>query len=93
MKEYTVVEQSKMDALDQFESERLLVCGNMSSEEVYHGRLGFLKGFTSGFKLAHSCDGCINKPSKEGEDPYPDICGTCSRFYGDMHSKFFMEDV
>ena len=34
---------------------------------------------------AKSCDGCIYEP-KKGEN-YPEECGTCGRWYGDMYEK------
>ena len=30
----------------------------------------------------NSCDGCIHKP-KNDTDTYDEVCGSCSRFYGD----------
>ena len=32
-----------------------------------------------------SCDGCIYKPKRQGIDCYAEECGSCKRFYGDMH--------
>jgi len=32
-----------------------------------------------------TCAGCIHKP-KDGEN-YLDVCGTCSRFYGDGYER------
>ncbi len=86
------VERSKMDALERHESELRLEYGNLSSEEKYHSKLGFLKGFKAGYDAARGCDGCVHEPEKKGEDPYPEVCGSCSRFYGDMHSIYFMEE-
>jgi len=45
-------------------------------------------GFETELAIATSektCAGCIHKP-KEGEN-YLDICGTCSRFYGDGYEE------
>ncbi len=35
------------------------------------------------FDISRSCEGCIDNP-KKGEN-YPDICGECSRWYGDRY--------
>ena len=37
-----------------------------------------------------SCDGCIHYPKGSGDvrdEPYHEVCGTCSRFYGDEWEK------
>jgi hypothetical protein len=80
----------KLDALYEVMGEESVV--KLSECEKKSLQVGFFKGFSYGINASGGCDGCVHEPEKKGGDPYPDVCGNCSRFYSDMHSKYFMEN-
>jgi hypothetical protein len=84
------LEIGKMKAFDMFLFDTEVEFGNISPEEIYHSKIGYLRGFEDGFKFSRSCHGCIHEDAKNnGENP--EACKTCRRAHEDMHSNFFME--
>ena len=67
------------------------------TEEKDDLSIAYMAGFYKGQDSIkdQNCNGCIHKP-KEGEN-YPEVCGTCCRWYGDEYeAKWFygiMTDV
>lgn len=81
----------KMSEFGSFMDEYMSKRDGLTKKEISAASVGFLKGFEAGMSNNRECDGCIHEPERKGEDPFPEVCGTCQRFYGDMHSDFFME--